>query len=232
MALCTSCGNEVDESASFCTSCGKAMPAAAHPSAAVSATRPVCSSCGAQGDPGSLFCTECGKRLIAEATPRGCRCSSCGDCSARSGDGCANNFTKSFLHIVWKQARARNRLLYELRAASSQQFCCRGRTHDERCDSGTSVRSYAAGSHRTCHCASSQRGAKTRSNLDQNRSKRCCVFDSESSRPREPFSRSPSCSSRTLQLNRSLNQRRKLLRRVTSHPAIIRQRSPAEAHSA
>ena len=66
MAVCTSCGNEVDESASFCTSCGKPMPAAAHPSAAVTVTRPVCSSCGAQADPDSLFCTECGKRLDPE----------------------------------------------------------------------------------------------------------------------------------------------------------------------
>lgn len=69
MALCTSCGNQVQESASFCTSCGKPMPAAAHPSTAVSVTRPVCSSCGAQADPGSLFCTECGKRLNAESAP-------------------------------------------------------------------------------------------------------------------------------------------------------------------
>ena len=69
MALCTSCGNQVEESASFCTSCGKPMPAAAHPSAAVTVTRPVCSSCGAQADPGSVFCTECGKRLDAQAAP-------------------------------------------------------------------------------------------------------------------------------------------------------------------
>src|SRR5579864_727521 len=66
MALCTSCGNQVEESASFCTSCGKPMPAAAHPSAAVTVARPICSSCGAQADPGSVFCTECGKRLDAE----------------------------------------------------------------------------------------------------------------------------------------------------------------------
>jgi hypothetical protein len=69
MALCTSCGNQVEESASFCTSCGKPMPAAAHPTAAVTVTRPVCSSCGAQGDPGSVFCTHCGKRLDAEPVP-------------------------------------------------------------------------------------------------------------------------------------------------------------------
>jgi hypothetical protein len=72
MALCTSCGNEVEESASFCTSCGKPMPASAQPSAAVTVTRPVCSSCGAQGDPDSAFCTECGHRLavpVAEAAP-------------------------------------------------------------------------------------------------------------------------------------------------------------------
>jgi hypothetical protein len=69
MALCTSCGNQVEESASFCTSCGKPMPAAAHPSAAVTVARPVCSSCGAQADPGSVFCTHCGKRLAAESLP-------------------------------------------------------------------------------------------------------------------------------------------------------------------
>ena len=72
MALCTSCGNEVEGSASFCTSCGKPMPASVQPSAAVTVTRPVCSSCGAQGDPDSVFCTECGKRLaapVAEAAP-------------------------------------------------------------------------------------------------------------------------------------------------------------------
>jgi predicted amidophosphoribosyltransferase len=66
MALCTSCGNQVEESASFCTSCGKSMPAAAHPSAAVTVARQVCSSCGAQADQGSVFCTECGKRLDAQ----------------------------------------------------------------------------------------------------------------------------------------------------------------------
>ena len=69
MALCTSCGSQVEESASFCTSCGKPMPAAAHPLAAVTATRPVCSSCGAQGDTGSVFCTECGKRMDAQPVP-------------------------------------------------------------------------------------------------------------------------------------------------------------------
>jgi hypothetical protein len=69
MALCTSCGNEVEESASFCTSCGKPMAAAIQPSAAVTVTRPICSSCGAQGDPDSVFCTECGKRLATQPMP-------------------------------------------------------------------------------------------------------------------------------------------------------------------
>jgi predicted amidophosphoribosyltransferase len=69
MALCTSCGNQVEESAGFCTSCGKPMPAAVHPSAAVSVTRPVCSSCGVEADPGSVFCTECGQRLGAQPEP-------------------------------------------------------------------------------------------------------------------------------------------------------------------
>jgi rRNA maturation endonuclease Nob1 len=69
MALCTSCGNQIEESASFCTSCGKPMPAATHPSAAVTVMRPVCPACGAQADPGAGFCTECGKRLNAQAEP-------------------------------------------------------------------------------------------------------------------------------------------------------------------
>jgi hypothetical protein len=69
MALCTSCGNQVEESASFCTSCGKPMPAAAHPSAAVTATRPVCSACGAQVDHDSVFCNECGTRLDEQPPP-------------------------------------------------------------------------------------------------------------------------------------------------------------------
>jgi hypothetical protein len=67
MALCTSCGNQVEESASFCTSCGKPMPAAVQPTAAVTVARPVCSSCGAQGDPDSAFCTECGTKLNAQS---------------------------------------------------------------------------------------------------------------------------------------------------------------------
>src|SRR5438309_11675881 len=66
MALCTSCGNQVEDSASFCTSCGKPMPTAAQPTAAVTVARPVCSSCGAQGDPASVFCTECGTKLNAQ----------------------------------------------------------------------------------------------------------------------------------------------------------------------
>ena len=69
MALCTSCGNQVEESASFCTSCGQPMPASAQPSAAVTATRPVCTSCGAEADPDSVFCTECGKRLVTQPAP-------------------------------------------------------------------------------------------------------------------------------------------------------------------
>src|SRR5438309_9602706 len=66
MALCTSCGNQVEDSASFGTSCGKPMPAAVQPAAAVTVARPVCSSCGAQGDPDSVFCTECGTKLNAQ----------------------------------------------------------------------------------------------------------------------------------------------------------------------
>jgi predicted RNA-binding Zn-ribbon protein involved in translation (DUF1610 family) len=69
MALCTSCGNQVEESASFCTSCGHQMPAGVEPSAAVTATRPVCSSCGAQVDPDSAFCTECGQRVATQPVP-------------------------------------------------------------------------------------------------------------------------------------------------------------------
>ena len=67
MALCTSCGSEVAEAASFCTSCGQRMPAAMQPAAAVTATRSVCSSCGAPADPGFAFCTNCGQRIAAQA---------------------------------------------------------------------------------------------------------------------------------------------------------------------
>jgi len=45
------------------------MPAAAHPSAAVTATRPVCSACGAQVDHDSVFCNECGTRLDEQPPP-------------------------------------------------------------------------------------------------------------------------------------------------------------------
>lgn len=69
MALCTSCGNQVEEFASFCTTCGHRMPAGVEPSAAVTVTRPVCSSCGAQADPDSAFCTECGQKIATEPVP-------------------------------------------------------------------------------------------------------------------------------------------------------------------
>ncbi len=67
MALCTSCGSQVDDAASFCTSCGQRMPAALQPSAALTAARSVCSACGAQADPGFAFCTNCGQRIAAQA---------------------------------------------------------------------------------------------------------------------------------------------------------------------
>ncbi|HEY2114398.1 MAG TPA: zinc ribbon domain-containing protein [Candidatus Angelobacter sp.] len=60
MALCTSCGSEVDESASFCTSCGQRMPSS-NQAATITVTRPICSSCGAQVASGSVFCTNCGQ---------------------------------------------------------------------------------------------------------------------------------------------------------------------------
>jgi len=62
MALCTSCGSEVDESASFCTSCGQRM-STSNAGATITVTRPICSSCGAQVDSGSVFCTNCGHRM-------------------------------------------------------------------------------------------------------------------------------------------------------------------------
>lgn len=66
MELCTSCGSEVDDAASFCTSCGQRMPAALQPAAAVTAPRSVCPACGAQADPGFAFCTSCGQRIAAQ----------------------------------------------------------------------------------------------------------------------------------------------------------------------
>src|ERR1041385_5906485 len=66
MALCTSCGSEVDESASFCTSCGQRMPSS-NQAATITVTRPVCSSCGAQVAADSVFCTNCGQRMAQPA---------------------------------------------------------------------------------------------------------------------------------------------------------------------
>ena len=62
MALCTSCGNHVDDAASFCTSCGQRMPAS-NAGATITVTRPTCSACGAEVTPGSVFCTNCGQRM-------------------------------------------------------------------------------------------------------------------------------------------------------------------------
>jgi hypothetical protein len=67
MALCTSCGSEVDDAASFCTSCGQRMAAPLQPAAAVPAAPSVCSACGAQADPGFAFCTNCGQPIAAQA---------------------------------------------------------------------------------------------------------------------------------------------------------------------
>ena len=66
MALCTSCGNGVDDAASFCTSCGQRMPSSDQ-AATITATRPICSSCGAQVDPGSVFCINCGQQMAQTA---------------------------------------------------------------------------------------------------------------------------------------------------------------------
>ena len=170
MALCTSCGNQVEDSASFCTSCGKRMPAAAHPSAAVTVTRPVCSSCGAPGDPGSVFCTECGKRagcssdcrricslhrLIAATAPR-----------RQVEDGCAINFHQiHFAHRV--EAKLEPGTSFCTNCGHRQSDLPKSRISDHRCDSGASARSYAAGQHRTWHCASSQHGANKRCHRDR-----------------------------------------------------------------
>jgi|SRR5579859_3118306 len=67
MALCTSCGSEVAEAASFCTSCGQRMPSSNGATATITVTRPICSSCGAQVDLGSVFCTSCGQRMAQPA---------------------------------------------------------------------------------------------------------------------------------------------------------------------
>ena len=67
MALCTSCGNQVSDAASFCTSCGQRMPSSSGATATITVTRPTCSACGAQVDPGSVFCTNCGQRMAQPA---------------------------------------------------------------------------------------------------------------------------------------------------------------------
>ena len=67
MALCTSCGNQVGDAASFCTSCGQRMPSSDGATATITVTRPICSACGAQVDIGSVFCTNCGQRMAQPA---------------------------------------------------------------------------------------------------------------------------------------------------------------------
>lgn len=62
MALCTSCGHEVAEFASFCTTCGQRLATDARPDFAANAAGSVCSSCGAPLDASSAFCTSCGQR--------------------------------------------------------------------------------------------------------------------------------------------------------------------------
>jgi len=66
MALCTSCGSEVDDAASFCTSCGQ-RTSSSHAGSTITVTRPICSACGAQVDLGSVFCTNCGQRMAHPA---------------------------------------------------------------------------------------------------------------------------------------------------------------------
>src|SRR5579859_1849240 len=66
MALCTSCGSDVDDAASFCTSCGQRMTSG-NAGATITVTRPTCSACGAQVDLGSVFCTNCGQRMAQPA---------------------------------------------------------------------------------------------------------------------------------------------------------------------
>ena len=66
MALCTSCGSEVDDAASFCTSCGQ-RTSLNHAGSTITVTRPICSSCGARVDLGSVFCTNCGQRMAQPA---------------------------------------------------------------------------------------------------------------------------------------------------------------------
>jgi hypothetical protein len=67
MAVCTSCGSEVDEAASFCTSCGRRMPSS-NQAATITVTRPICSACGAPVDPDFAFCTNCGQRIAAQTS--------------------------------------------------------------------------------------------------------------------------------------------------------------------
>src|SRR6476646_3374096 len=86
MAVCTSCGNQVEESASFCTSCGKrleaepvpvdqaapavttAVPLEAETTAPTASPNPFCTSCGTKIEPGTSFCTNCGQPAAVEST--------------------------------------------------------------------------------------------------------------------------------------------------------------------
>jgi Double zinc ribbon len=66
MAVCSSCGSEVDDSSNFCTSCGQPM-AKVQP-APTAGSGPVCPSCGKAVEGSSAFCTGCGKKLPAPAS--------------------------------------------------------------------------------------------------------------------------------------------------------------------
>jgi hypothetical protein len=70
MAVCSSCGSDVNETLNFCTVCGQPMAKAAPaPAPAPTPAGMTCQSCGATVDPSSAFCTSCGQRLPAAATP-------------------------------------------------------------------------------------------------------------------------------------------------------------------
>src|SRR5690242_19290596 len=67
MPLCSSCGSQIDGSASFCTGCGKRMPAVAPSTSEVGPA--FCTSCANKLTPDTSFCTSCGQPVSAGPQP-------------------------------------------------------------------------------------------------------------------------------------------------------------------
>ena len=63
ITLCTSCGNEVDKSNSFCNKCGAKVQAEPAASTANEDNTLKCPSCNAKIEASTVFCSSCGTKV-------------------------------------------------------------------------------------------------------------------------------------------------------------------------